>query len=220
VEYDKSEENYIRAKSFMESLAYTSEQNKQSVLDRLEKTYLNKTLINKFYSIKTLVFDSIELICEGDVVRDGFLDTSKKFWEEELSLERVKELEDETNKVCSVINKYIDDPLTSFVENEIKGKWPNDRLMENKLVLQHSALARSSIAFRIGGVELAQEVCDYISDTVIEIKEWCKKNVYIINNIEKCMVSTGEKFEECVAKEKETCGEYKKSIANSICVET
>ena len=189
-------------------------------MDRLEKTYLNKTLINKFYSIKTLVFDSIELICEGDVVRDGFLDTSKKFWEEELSLERVKELEDETNKVCSVINKYIDDPLTSFVENEIKGKWPNDRLMENKLVLQHSALARSSIAFRIGGVELAQEVCDYISDTVIEIKEWCKKNVYIINNIEKCMVSTGEKFEECVAKEKETCGEYKKSIANSICVET
>ena len=147
VEYDKSEENYIRAKDFTESVIYINKENKESVSKRLEDTYLGKS---SSY-INTLAIGELAEICPDNLPALC------------LDKEQVSGVpagfplyKDWCLNICNDITKGYPENFERFSEEITDFKdWSDDL---NYRLGQY--MWRSAMAFRFGGKELALKVCD------------------------------------------------------------
>jgi len=154
VEHDKGEENYNRAKNFMESLAYTSEENKQSVLDKLDDAHkvVRKNVQNSF--TLQLALGDWNNICPNKLTDLCLADLNINNIDDEIFFESCK-------NICNTIKQYEDqDKLNSNIINI--EEWVDS---EDALLYKKQYRFRTAIAYHFGKKDLALKVCDNVNDS-------------------------------------------------------
>jgi len=175
VEYDKNEESYNRAKEYIEGLTYTNEENKESVLNRLDNTY-SRTAIEDSFTLQLALMD-LDEICPNKLV-NLCIEGANQFPEEEKEndIEKCKD-------ICNLINQYYEDEdklETEIINNQA---WIDNELLYNQKQYRY----RVAMTYRLKGRDLALRVCDNIDSSE---KEDCIEWINIIDKQDK-------KIEEC-----------------------
>jgi len=172
VRYEKDENLYNKAKSFIEELTIQGE-NKEKTLARLNDSNKLDSFKLDSFSIQVALGD-LSQICP-DKLSDLCLKEAVQF-----SIDQKEAVIKDCGNVCNIIKQYSEnkDKLEKEVINN--KKWI-DEIYENQYRF------RTSIAYRFGGQNLASEVCNNIKNSE---RDKCIDWIEIINNQE-------SKIEEC-----------------------
>lgn len=172
VEYDNGEENYNRAKNFMESLTYTSEENKQSVLNKLDDAY--KVVHKNVQDSLTLqlALGDLNKICPDELPSI----CHECYQNNDSNKERILKFMDCHGKiycdyVCEIIQKCFNDK-NYFEEFFLKLQYNDPQctkpetyeLKKLPYKIENIGSWRIAIAYRIGDREAAHKICDIFED--------------------------------------------------------
>jgi len=211
IEDEENEELYLMTKEFVER--NTSEINREEALALLDEIYSEEVYYpTADYYIYFLALMPLEAICDGDQVKDSFLELDLKYLDpnNELSQEIKEERIGKTRKICQIINRYSDDS-SSFIEKEIINDWS-----DNELILEREILARTALAFRLDGEGLALEICASLPGSKISFMEICRDSVSYLLYLAKCEILENGQIKSC-PDEKPECRKIKEGLANSVC---
>ena len=176
VRYTKDEDTYDLAKNYFTNMDIR-EENKKAALDELESVINDNQLIGKKDEI--LALWPIESICVGINPTDSFIEMHQGSDFVLRGFETKEQMVDKAREFCRIISQYTNTP-SSFIEDMVVEKdWSN-----NEYILEFQMRMQIATAFRLGGEELALEVCNYIPS--LENKEGCLDYAGYLGGLDKC----------------------------------
>jgi len=186
-----------------------------AILNRYDENNNKIGLLSVQYEyVNGIALTPMEKICPNNKITDYFLEiclNSGALLPErrnKLSEEVFNEAERRCNSLCENIIRYSND-WSNFEKDNIEFPWSNDVDL-----LSVQFLMRSALAFRVGGKELALELCDSISN--LDSKEKCKHYVMSLDYIN-CKDFGFNGTKECELKKYEDCEIFYDQAKNLMC---
>lgn len=191
--------------------------NEDSLLKKMLFYYSNneqKILDEKYTIVNNIALSPINVICpnneESDYVFETCLNSGALLPErkDKISEEIFNEAESRCNNLCENIERYSND-WSNFEKDNENFPWSDD---DDLLGVQF--LMRSALSFRVGGKELALNLCDSILKS--DFREKCKQYVISLDYIN-CKEFGFNEIKECGVEKYEDCEVFYNNAKNLIC---